>query len=767
MFRSRILACALLLWAICASGQEKVHVQTDRGTYLPGERIWLRAHLVDGTDGRPSHISRYVYVELVAPGGELMRRIMLRPDSLGVFAGHVDLQETLPEGEYTLRSYTRFMQNFGEDSFFRRPIRVLNPYASKQGEGASVKHPDYEVSFLPEGGYLVPGRACRVGVKVLGEDGLGMDVSGKVLDSKGIEVASIGGLHRGMGSFIFKPQAGERYTAVCKSADGREKRFQLPQAAPSAITLQLQSARGILNLSLLRGPEAPSEGLVLAIHQCGKPIGSMEWEADRNFASFNLESFPSGIIVFSLGDKAGRILSERLFFNYGKERILALEGDADKGLYAGRERVQARFRLPEDMLSTAAGANVAVSVTDAHAFERDSAYSLASTILLSSELKGYVEAPAEYFTPSGRQYIDALMLTQAWRRYALPSEAIPPERAQVLSGQATGFVFNKMEGGRVSLYATLGDKVTVDQASLGKDGRFRFDTEFPEGTEITVQTQTRKGQKGNILDMDEVEYPATDKAALPQHRDPIPLDDNTLQAFDEYIRINGLQETLLNAATVSASLQKKPSESIWYSEMNSTRPLTSEEIEKMNFTNILSVFLNTPGATVRHNANGNYVSTTRSELPALPVIDDVVLPEYDVMTMSPQDIESLFIIKDYTSQFGYYPGYSGALVIKTTNGFVAGKPKSFNIAKVRPLGYQQRVEFWSPKYITQKQKESPEQDLRTTIYWNPAVRFDASGECRFEFWTADKDTEYQIVGEGVGEDGKILELHHTIRVKTE
>ena len=91
--------------------------------------------------------------------------------------------------------------------------------------------------------------------------------------------------------------------------------------------------------------------MVLAIHQCGKPIGSMEWEADRNFASFNLESFPSGIIVFSLGDKAGRILSERLFFNYGKERVLTLDGDADKGLYAGRERVQARFRLVRSLPS--------------------------------------------------------------------------------------------------------------------------------------------------------------------------------------------------------------------------------------------------------------------------------------------------------------------------------------------------------------------------------------------------------------------------------
>ena len=56
MFRYRILTAILLLWAICAAGQEKIHVQTDRGTYLPGERIWLRAHLVDGSDGRPSRI---------------------------------------------------------------------------------------------------------------------------------------------------------------------------------------------------------------------------------------------------------------------------------------------------------------------------------------------------------------------------------------------------------------------------------------------------------------------------------------------------------------------------------------------------------------------------------------------------------------------------------------------------------------------------------------------------------------------------------------
>lgn len=793
MLKSRICACVLFLYAVCASGQElpavrdsailrmarqaelwpleKIHVTTDRASYMPGDRVWLRAHLADAGN-RPSAISRYVYAELVSPGGELMRRIMLRPDSLGVFAGHIDLQEALPEGDYTLRAYTRYMQNAGEDSFFRKTLRVLDPYARRKDAPAG-KTPDFDVSLLPEGGYLVPGRACRVGVKVLGEDGLGLNVKGRVLDSKGAEVAQIENLHRGMGYFIMKPQAGEKYVAVCTADGGRQKRFNLPAANPAARIIQLQQFRSTLNVSLLRGPEAPEEGLWLLVHQAGRPLACMEWEKDRTFYSFTTATFPSGIVAFMLIDKDFNILSERLFFNLGKDARLTLDGGAQKPVYAGRERVRASFRLPPG--AQASGASLAVSVTDSHASAPDSLNSLAATLLLSSELGGFVEAPAEYLNPKGQPFVDALMLTQAWRRYDLPSvlkgackvPTVPSEKAQVLSGHAEGYLFNRMAGGRVSLYATLDTLVSVNYAPLGKDGRFAFATEFPEGTEITLQTQTGKGQAGNILTVDEDTYPGTSKAPLPQEREAVVPDADLKQAFDEYIRLHGLQETLLDAATVQASLQKKPSESIWYSEMNSTRPLTAEEIEKMNYTNILSVFLNTPGVTVRHNANGSYVSTTRSELPALPVIDDVVMPEYDIMTMSPRDIESMFVIKDYTSQFGYYPGYSGAIVIKTAKGFVQNLKKNDNIVRVRPLGYQRPAEFWAPKYITQKQKDSPEADLRTTIYWNPSVAPDASGECRFEFWTADKDTEYQILGEGLSRDGHILEIHGNIKIETE
>ena len=222
---------------------------------------------------------------------------------------------------------------------------------------------------------------------------------------------------------------------------------------------------------------------------------------------------------------------------------------------------------------------------------------------------------------------------------------------------------------------------------------------------------------------------------------------------------------MLDAAVVSAGIEEKPSDSIWYSELNSTRPLTSSEIEKMHYTDILSVFLNTPGLAVRHGSEGNYITTSRSDLPALPVIDDVVLPEYDVMTMSPGDIDNIFVIKDYTSQFGYYPGYSGAVVITTSRGEIGTPPKSYNIARVKPLGYQQAAEFWSPVYETQAEKESAVPDLRTTIYWNPEVVVDGNGECALEFWTADKNTEYAIYGEGVSADGSIFTVRRTIKIE--
>ena len=73
-----------------------------------------------------------------------------------------------------------------------------------------------------------------------------------------------------------------------------------------------------------------------------------------------------------------------------------------------------------------------------------------------------------------------------------------------------------------------------------------------------------------------------------------------------------------------------------------------------------------------------------------------------------------------------------------------------------PLGYQQPVEFYAPKYDTPEKRNAPTPDLRTTIHWQPVVQADSSGVASFEFYTADDPASYSVIIEGLGNDGSII-----------
>lgn len=82
-----------------------------------------------------------------------------------------------------------------------------------------------DLQFVPEGGQLVAGISSKVGFKAIGEDGKGVNVSGKLFDSKGKQVATFVSAHAGMGCFEFTPAASETYSA---QIDGINKVYTLP-----------------------------------------------------------------------------------------------------------------------------------------------------------------------------------------------------------------------------------------------------------------------------------------------------------------------------------------------------------------------------------------------------------------------------------------------------------------------------------------------------------------------------------------------------------
>lgn len=840
--------------------QEKIYIQTDKTGYLSGERIWFRAHVLDALDNRPSYISRYVYVELVNPFNELVMRIKIRPDSIGVFAGQLDLEEDLPEGDYTMRAYTRFTRNQGEETFFRKMIRVMDPYslqmevqpdfiiqknsvevrfrfvdrasgdnivpesvttrlagmeartlrATKEGlfevsfsasrlkesrclllgivrEGRRYNRfytipyveSDVDIAFFPEGGYLVPGHTCWVAFKAVNPSGLGEDVKGVIYNSKGEEVTSFQSSLMGMGAFSLLTVPSETYHAVCETKGGLFKRVDLPIPEPKARVLSARQVRGRLIVSVLDGSNA-GDPLSLLIHNNGIVLYHEPWQLGKTSYSFPSTILPSGVSSVLLLDEKLNILSERLVFNLNEDDFSKVLRRDSISSYKRRELVSLRLQL-DNVGKVTSHNSMAISVVDANAVPMDSVSDLVSTLLLSSELKGYVESPARYLSGGKLETaaLDALMMTQGWRRYDIPrvlkgeyeTPDILPERFQEISGKAIAMLLNKMEGGTVSLIAKLDTLFSMETTSADKEGRFQFSVEFPEGTEIVVQTMTSKDRASNYLEMDTVVYPSLSNAAMVSRgalewREKLQSSENgndidayLRQANEEYLRKYGIRTVMLGEVTVTAPKVKTYKESAWYSPISSSPPMTAEEIERKNFSSIEAVLLNTSGLTI---SNGK-ISTTRSDMPVLIVIDDVPMPDFDVSTLTVDDIDNLFVIKDYTAMFGIYPGTSGALVITTREGFVQ-RSKSHNIRRFTPLGYQLPAEFYSPRYDTPELQDSPEPDFRTTIYWKPDVHFSQEGEAVVEFYTADTPGTYRIIGEGVTGSGKLISFKEEIKI---
>lgn len=103
---------------------EKLYLQTDKLYYSSGDTIRFKAYLLDADFLVPSIRSGLLYMELDDAAGMAVKRIMA-PVNTGLSWGDLVLNEKeVGEGSFTLRAYTNWMRNFGEDHIFKKDIYV-------------------------------------------------------------------------------------------------------------------------------------------------------------------------------------------------------------------------------------------------------------------------------------------------------------------------------------------------------------------------------------------------------------------------------------------------------------------------------------------------------------------------------------------------------------------------------------------------------------------------------------------------------------------
>ena len=121
-----------------------------------------------------------------------------------------------------------------------------------------------------------------------------------------------------------------------------------------------------------------------------------------------------------LFDQEMNPLSERLIFNKNADQAEVVFR-TDKSDYEKREKVISEIYLKDDEDNPFSG-SLSVAVTDDKDMEVDSSNTILSSLLLSSELRGYIESPAYYLQENTKSAyaLDLLMMTHGWRRYHIP-----------------------------------------------------------------------------------------------------------------------------------------------------------------------------------------------------------------------------------------------------------------------------------------------------------------------------------------------------------
>ncbi len=476
--------------------QEEVFLHMDNTCYYLGDTLYFKAYM-RLSDGRPSPLSRLLYVELLNNDGYLVERQKVEMKQ-GQGYGSFCLADTLYGGYYELRAYTRWQLNWGqyehehtknaEKWFFSKEAakdyyrdydklysRVFPVYDKPREPGDYAQdmtlRPMQRVSkekerkteavvlFYPEGGNLVAGVPNRVAFEA--NDKEGRHLKGKLrikneelkIDSE-TEVQS-----RGRGVFVITPSIGEKVDATFEWNDGNQT-FRLPKAVADGVAMQTDVEPDGIHVLLHRAGSAVQEplGLTASCHGVQKDFINLGDKTGE--VVIPLSELPTGIIQLTVFNDEGRIYADRLVFvrqpGFHSQNIV-FEGI--KGQYDPYERVgldvkcqMTNIKEPKDLTTS-----ISLAVRDnAHSDYTFDTGNILTEMLLSSQIKGFVEHPTYFFESDDEEHrtaLDLLLMVQGWRRYEWHEMATPGaftlnepyERTEMLTGQVFPYTAEDQE----------------------------------------------------------------------------------------------------------------------------------------------------------------------------------------------------------------------------------------------------------------------------------------------------------------------------------
>ncbi|MCG6187418.1 carboxypeptidase-like regulatory domain-containing protein [Maribellus maritimus] len=773
---------------------QKLYLHTDREFYFSGDTLWFAAYLVEGQSHIPVSESCNLYVDLIGEDGEIIKNeIFLIQTGLG--RGWLSLSNSTElEGNYLLRAYTDYLKNFGDDAFFTKTIRistVKNSFelSSSQlsidkdwaldtlsqisaGESLETR---IDVSFLPEGGFLLVGESNCVTFKATDKSGKGIPVSGTLLDEKKQPVLTFQSIYKGAGKFYFYPKAGETYTAQIG-----ETHFELPEVKESGAKLKLVN-QGKRQIQLVvQGKDTGRGQWTLVGMNRGRGLFYLEITRKKinSILKIDIEKLRSGINRLVLLDDNLKPVSERLVFI--SDNINHLQVRLNDKQLSTREIVQ--VDIQDTVGSEISFLSMAV-VDENYLNATGVSQNMASYLLLDSELKGHIETPADYSISDdsldSQTKLDLLMTINGWSNYIwndLDKDSaeikFEPQLGFSFQGQVKRAIGNKtLPEGDVTMMLFKNDSTTqiIDQP-LDKNGNFKFSKIFfTDSASVFVQARNKRNKNSVQFEME-----------LPQITPP-PIDNQQLHVLQDFtgIPLSLYRQRYLNDLRLKEFYPNRDTRLIDEINVTARKPepkiktgtpqknkgayqLTGEMTAgSLDIVQYLATRV--PGVysfliwNEEKKKNEVFIKVRTGETSGIAnfFIDGYRYIEYDeARSYNISDIKTIEIISPPMSYaFGARAMWGAInLTFKTSEERALDRPLLGGMVE-KIEGFASFKEFYSPEYTTENVKdEAP--DFRNTLYWNPNLIL-GNGVAEVLFFTCDNVSRYKVLVEGISGNGQI------------
>ncbi len=674
-----------------------------------------------------------------------------------------------------------------DDPILRGTLVADINIADKELASASfnVRQNNNNIDFqmFPEGGELIAGIPNQVGFKATKSSGLGVDVKGIIVNDTNVEIGTFSSGFSGIGSFYITPEPGKDYKVRYTTKDGLSKTVDLPKALANGITLQVaNSTAEIINLKIIANNvffEANKDKSFFLVAQNSNAVcyaAKLSLQNQVITAKIPKENFPSGIAQITLFDDKNEPLSERLVFVlHANAMNLALKTDLPT--YKPRQKV--KLTLAAKSKGQPIEGDFSVTVTDEQKVpvDENNETTILSSLLLTADLKGYVEKPNYYFNKTDDKKLadlDRLMLTQGYRRFAYkeilankyPKVFLLPEQGISISGTLRDLTGMPIKKGMMRMMVP-GKPISAEIVT-SNIGVFNFkNLVFPDSSQVVITGRYNPNYNNLMIMLDGV--PSAAKGKNIYAPDEV---ENIDTALSSYLNNSQRQYRFLRTlktVEIKGAAVKRPSSADHAALVGlSSIPDRFIDGKQLGGCNLVLECLKLQAQSFTFDFNEQKFYITRDynqggRTPAAIFLNGMIIDAFALNSINATDIESIEIfLTDPLGTVDRINNTKGVIAINTKKApkgekiskeaFLAMLPKKYEI-KYLPMGYSKEREFYSPKYAPNAIISNT--DLRTTIYWNPKLMTDEKGNTTFEFNNADGKGNYKAVVEGIDKNGNI------------